>query len=892
MGGSQLKALKASLKSHGLIGQTNTKGKGKAKRSQDKNRQDKEKVLANIRDAFSPFELKTTKQKADVVGRRVIGAVGRPGISKQAGEDNRKRALKAEMYQKNRVGGVVDRRFGENDVSMNPEEKMLERFTRERQMKASKGSLFNLDDDDDDTYADGMGGSELLTHGGRALELNDDFDEGDLGLTLSDDEETQRELREIRNKRKRLAEGGEIEEEEEAPKKKTREEVMKEVIAKSKMYKHERQMARQEDQNEIDKLDDREVFNDLMSELREAGSFNPKESAQPGDKDEEYEQQVRAFAFDKRAVPTDRTKTDDEIAREKAAKLQELERKRLARMNGEEVSDDESSSSSESEAEQSEAPEYGNVDEELNDAEAFGLKQATKHSDSEDEEDDDEDIMGNYEIDGDFHDFSGAEEAEEEAEEVKTPAKKVKTEKAEKAEKAESDSKVAAYTFECPDSVDDLINIFADYPAKEYPTIIDRILTLYHPSLDKENKEKNSVLTNVLAEYILVAGDAKPENPDKDISIVLNKLISQLQTLAGKYNESLSEFFREKLNEAESHLQKSIESKKPSASKSTQSPSYLFLFTLIGLIYSTSDHFHQIVTPASLLIGQHLSQNKIRNLGDLFSGLYLCSNVLSYQRLGKRYVPEVVQFLAKAVAMLAPEPAEYLPKDILIVQSQTEDIASAGYRKFAASAKDVKKMLKRGKRLALRDALEINNGDKSNKFSALLYNETCRLIGAFFTLWSDKLSTIEMFTPFVKPVTVTNNDAVATKIQKLLKFAQQTREPLLLQAHRPIPIASNIPKFEENYSVDKKSYDPDQGRQEISKLKAAIKKERKGALRELRKDSQFVAREKIADRRAHDKAYHEKMARLVNSINTEEGAEKNKYERERETRKRKNKQSK
>ncbi|KAF5100715.1 hypothetical protein D0Z03_000757 [Geotrichum reessii] len=880
MGGSQLKALKASLKSHGLIGQTNTKGKGKGKRSQDKNRQDKEKVLSSIRDAFSPFELKTTKQKADVVGRRVIGAVGRPGISKQVGEDNRKRALKAEMYQKNRVGGVVDRRFGENDASMNPEEKMLERFTRERQMKASKGSLFNLDDDDDDdTYADGMGGNEFLTHGGRALELNDDFDEGDLGLSISDDEETQRELREIRNKRKRLAEGGSIEEEEEAPKKKTRDEVMKEVIAKSKMYKHERQMARQEDQNEIDKLDDKEVFSDLMSELREAGSFNPKETIQPVDKDEEYEQQVRAFAFDKRAVPADRTKTDEEIAREKAAKLQELERKRLARMNGEEVSDDESNSS-ESEAEESEAPEYGNVDEELNDAEAFGLKHNTKQSYSENE---DEDIMGNYKIEGDFHDFSGEEDEEKTEDSIK---------KKSKVEKDVPGSKGTAYTYECPESVDDLIDIFAKYPAKEYPIIIDRILTLYHPSLDKENKEKNSVLANVLAEYLMVAGNDKPKDTDKDITPVLNKLVSQLQTLAGKYNESLSEFFREKLNEAESHLQKSLESKKTSASKKTQSPSYLFLFTLIGLIYSTSDHFHQVVTPASLLIGQHLSQNKIRNLGDLFSGLYLCATVLSYQRLGKRYVPEVIQFLAKAVAMLAPEPAKHLPKDILIVQSQTEDIASQEYRKFSASSKVVKKLLKGNNRLALRDVLDINTDANQKKFSALLYNETCRLVSAFFTLWSDKLSTIEMFTPFVELVTVTNNDAVVTKIQKLLKFAQQTREPLLLQAHRPIPIASNIPKFEENYSVDKKSYDPDQSRQEISKLKAAIKKERKGALRELRKDSQFVARQKIADRRAHDKAYHEKMARLVNSINTEEGAEKNKYEREREVRKRKNKQSK
>lgn len=89
MGGSQLKALKASLKSHGLIGQTNTKGKGKGpKKANDRNRQDKEKILANIRDAFSPFDVKTSKQKIDVVGRRVQGAVGRPGISKQIGEEN------------------------------------------------------------------------------------------------------------------------------------------------------------------------------------------------------------------------------------------------------------------------------------------------------------------------------------------------------------------------------------------------------------------------------------------------------------------------------------------------------------------------------------------------------------------------------------------------------------------------------------------------------------------------------------------------------------------------------------------------------------------------------------------------------------------------------------
>ena len=38
------------------------------------------------------------------------------------------------MENKNKVGGVVDHRFGENNSKISPEEKMLERFTKERQV--------------------------------------------------------------------------------------------------------------------------------------------------------------------------------------------------------------------------------------------------------------------------------------------------------------------------------------------------------------------------------------------------------------------------------------------------------------------------------------------------------------------------------------------------------------------------------------------------------------------------------------------------------------------------------------------------------------------------------------------------------------------------------------
>lgn len=86
----------------------------------------------------------------------------------------RKKTLLKEFEEKDRAGGIVDRRFGENDPTMTPEERMLERFTKERQ-RSSKGVAFNLDDEDE------------LTHYGQSLSKLDDFD--NTGLTLDDEED-------------------------------------------------------------------------------------------------------------------------------------------------------------------------------------------------------------------------------------------------------------------------------------------------------------------------------------------------------------------------------------------------------------------------------------------------------------------------------------------------------------------------------------------------------------------------------------------------------------------------------------------------------------------------------------------------------------------------------
>ena len=94
----------------------------------------------------------------------------------------------------------------------------------------------------------------------------------------------------------------------------------------------------------------------------------------------------------------------------------------------------------------------------------------------------------------------------------------------------------------------------------------------------------------------------------------------------------------------------------------------------------------------------------------------------------------------------------------------------------------------------------------------------------------------------------------------------------------------SIPKFEESYNPNK-HYDPDRDRAEMSKLKAEHKRERKGALRELRKDANFIARENLREKKEKDSQYEKKYKRLVAEIQGEEGREAKTYEREKRMRK-------
>ena len=111
-------------------------------------------------------------------------------------------------------------------------------------------------------------------------------------------------------------------------------------------------------------------------------------------------------------------------------------------------------------------------------------------------------------------------------------------------------------------------------------------------------------------------------------------------------------------------------------------------------------------------------------------------------------------------------------------------------------------------------------------------------------------------------------------ISRLVKFSHQSRKPLCLQAHKPIPIPTYIPKFETTSSSYLRRQDPDHEKNEASKLRNQYKQERKGAIRELRKDARFLAVVEQKKEIEKDRAYNERMRRALGSIEGERAEEK------------------
>ncbi|KIW23265.1 uncharacterized protein PV07_11476 [Cladophialophora immunda] len=903
MAPSQLKQLKASLHESGVLGPQKSKKQRKLTSKDAQKRAQRNAALEGIRERFNPFEVKAPARKAKyefVNGKNAKPLIGRPGVTRGLGEERRRETLLKEMQSRNKVGGLLDRRFGENDPTMTPEERAAERFARQNERKMKKSSMFNLEDDSEEEMT--------LTHGGRSLDfgdvVEDDFDEPDANGSDSVDGDFDQDDRP--RKKLRLAETDDVDPEDEddqdlPQRKKTKNEVMKEIIAKSKMYKAERQAAKADDDDlraELDKgmaefyeavrgqkVPEKEILPTSTSNAEP--HMDPSRAAMLAGKsreeaEKEYESNLRQLKLEARSKPSVRTKTDEERAAEEAARLEELERKRIRRMKGE------AESSEDEEEEEEELGPDDDADADVDDAEVFGLSAPEfdtlprKELDVEDEDEFllDDDLIAS-ESDPEMASEQDSEESESEndveddgdddfinglvlpRESLSTPKTVTKT----------PASNNLAYTFPCPQTHEAFLEVVKDSEVADLPTIVQRIRALYHKGLAEGNQQKLDTFADVLTLHIAFLGDTDSNVPFS----VLESLLRHLHSMAKSSPESVGAAFRR-------HLQ-NIADERPLQ----LSPGDLVILTGVSTIFPTSDHFHSVVTPATLTIGRYLGQSSIQSLKDLSIGAYCCSLALRYQRLAKRYVPEVVTYITNALATLSPVPLPEQDKDGNSLNVPIRLPATPLRVRSTPATASVK--------LSFKDFILNRSQQDEPSQSASLLDAFIRLTTQAASLWSHKSAFPELVQPFVyalthlshqrktlPPQSLTLNNTSLSALLALQSASVKSRRPLLLHNHRPLAIKASLPSFIENYNPDR-HYDPDRQRAELSKLKAEHKKERKGAMRELRKDANFIARQQLQEKKRRDEEYERKYKRLVAEIQGEEGHEAKAYERERRKRK-------
>lgn len=287
----------------------------------------------------NPFEVRENKrQKQVVLNRKTKGSQRNVALARALAHEKRKRTLLKDYQTATKSSLFQDRRFGENNTQMTEEEKILARFKHSR----SKKTIYNLPDPHHSTN------QHSLTHLGQSLSTSDAANKD--ASFWTDHTDDHRELEPDPPKLDPVALMEQLKTWSSDGTKKSKKQVMEEVIAKAKLFKMERQREKEHDNEQRDRLD--EMFNNLLSQ---PGLFNVRPSKRQRQEekpkmgaihkhetniDDDYEQIVRELTYELRAKATDRTLTPEEKARRDLRELEEKQIELQRRMQGDEEDED------------------------------------------------------------------------------------------------------------------------------------------------------------------------------------------------------------------------------------------------------------------------------------------------------------------------------------------------------------------------------------------------------------------------------------------------------------------------------------------------------------------------------------------------------------------------
>ncbi|CAH0486823.1 unnamed protein product [Peronospora farinosa] len=846
-------------------------------------------VRASSSRGGNPFDTRSnaTKQKHVVIGRRVKGT-GRNVLAARAeAERKRHKTLGVEFKARNKSNVFKDKRLGEQDPTLSMEDKMMARFQTERKRKMRNASTFALHDSDSEQEENEN--ALFLTH--KETKITDDDYDILNGDRLSDEEEEDEEGRKMdRDIVNKLHFGGgkgdadAPETQEGGGKRKTHKEVMQEVMMKAKLYKAERQKNKNSQEDATDKLD--QGFADLRGLLEFRPTRANGKDVIPVQMDD-FDKLTRELVYEAKAKATERRMSPEEAAAKERDRLAQLEKKRVLRMHGADTDDIDSddagkrkSKKDKKKASKGKTPQLimmPPTDDDLTDAYAIDDRFAADAEEEKVEEDaeggddnvaldesEEEDAEADSVEDSDVGDVEKVtkeeaweEEEEEEKEEVKAKEEEVETESDEEMEKQKrlQDAEKAAaelpFVFDCPESSEELAAIFKKHARKSSEKrglILERIVTYYNPRLSVENKSKMKRFFAVtVRQFLIFAARYAAHKDDLDL------LANTMYTIAQQMGDTAGMVVRELLAQLFKRLHK-----RATISAWPTLPE-LLLFKALTCIFPTSDLRHNVISPMETLLGKSLARGAVSSPQEATQALFTASLSLDMTRLKKRFMPEVVTFLTRILRAFVTSSSDeskdddddktslhWLRRDLLEwVSTRSEEKISALPRLSLAGSSTCSGAQVLSSLLVLLDVSSAQYASLSS-FDELFYPLYLLLHALVKQL--DDIEIVEV-------------NSVISKLHTRLEACWKARRPLRLQSFAPPALPTFAPQFDENYTVRKDKTAPKDTAQ-LKQLQRQVKRARKSAARELRRDAEFLHREKQKEEDARLAAKEEKQKEI------------------------------
>ncbi|XP_048318626.2 uncharacterized protein LOC107429082 isoform X1 [Ziziphus jujuba] len=643
------------------------------------------------------------------------------------------------------------------------------------------------------------------------------------------------------------------------------------------------------------------------------------------DKPDSYDKLVKAMSLEMRARPSDRTKTPEEIAQEERERLEHLEEERQKRMLAtDDLSDEENEDTERSSSQRprsisgddlgdsfmlDEEPrtKRGWVDEilERRDAEDnesgeddFSEDESAEDGSDEEESDEDSDEKDlsvkdweqsdddNVETDlgAEEEDIEENDDADENKMGQREPKKSQNIDAVESSKslknssgskKINADGKLTSarlelpYLIEAPKNLEELCVLLDNCSNTDIVLIINRIRASNAIKLAAENRKKMQVFYGVLLQYFAVLANKKPLNIG-----LLDLLVKPLMEMSTEIPYFAAICARQRILRTRTQLCEIIKNPETSCWPSAKT---LFLLRLWSLIFPCSDFRHAVMTPAILLMCEYLMRCPIVSGRDIAVGSFLCAMILSVAKQSQKFCPEAIIFL-RMMLMAAKEGNNISNHDsqfyhlmelkvlrpLLCIRECVNEIAPLNF-------------------LKIMDLPEDSSFFCSDNFRASILMTLVETLKGYADVYGRLSSFPEIFLPIsTLLLEVAEQENFPGALQEKFKDVAQLietkidnhhtlRQPLQMRKQKPVPIKMLTPKFEENF-VKGRDYDPDRERAEMRKLKKRLKEERKGAVRELRKDNHFLYEVKAMDKAQMEAERAENFGKVTQFLQEQEHA--------------------